>query len=139
MDIGTRLRQAREERGKTLSDVAEATKISPLTLEALERNEFGRMPGGIFARAFVRSCAVEVGLDPDPIVQEFIRAWPSAAPQSLADLEKDSVPRTPPLVRWIAVAGVLACLGAAATGAYFWAASAPGPARGATVSHGGSR
>ena len=34
-------------------------------LEALERNDISKLPGGIFSRAFVRSYAVEVGLDPE--------------------------------------------------------------------------
>jgi cytoskeletal protein RodZ len=45
-------------------------------LEALERNEIARLPGGIFSRAFVRSYAVEVGLDPEDAVRDFIAQFP---------------------------------------------------------------
>ena len=62
-DFGSRLRAAREARGVSLRDIAAATKISVLVLEALERNDASRLPGGIFSRAFVRSYAKEVGLD----------------------------------------------------------------------------
>ena len=45
-------------------------------LEALERNDISRLPGGIFSRAFVRSYASEVGLDPEATIQEFIAQFP---------------------------------------------------------------
>lgn len=45
-------------------------------LEALERNDVLRLPGGIFTRAFVRAYAVEVGLDPEQTVQDFLAHFP---------------------------------------------------------------
>ena len=74
--FGGKLRDARERRGITLRQIANATKISPSALEALERNDISRLPGGIFSRAFVRSYAIEVGLDPDEAIQEFIAQFP---------------------------------------------------------------
>lgn len=71
-DFGTRLREARERRGITLRQIADHTKISMSALEALERNDASRLPGGIFARSFVRSYAAEVGLDPDATVDDFL-------------------------------------------------------------------
>jgi cytoskeletal protein RodZ len=70
-DLGARLKQARESRGIPLSDIATRTKISVTALEALERNDLSRLPGGIFGRAFVRSYAAELGLEPDKTVEEF--------------------------------------------------------------------
>src|SRR3982751_3501208 len=74
--FGDKLRNARERRGLSLRQIATATKISNLTLEALERNDISRLPGGIFSRAFVRSFALEVGLDPETAIQEFIAQFP---------------------------------------------------------------
>jgi cytoskeleton protein RodZ len=74
--FGGRLREARERRGMSLREIANATKISVAVLEALERNDVSRLPGGIFGRAFVRSYAVEVGLDPERTIHEFITAFP---------------------------------------------------------------
>ncbi len=84
-DFGGKLRQARERRGISLRQIAASTKISVAALEALERNDVSRLPGGIFSRAFVRSYAVEVGLDPDETVREFLERFhgesqPAAAP-----------------------------------------------------------
>jgi cytoskeleton protein RodZ len=75
-DFGTKLRLARERRGVTLRQIANATKISVGVLEALERNDIARLPGGIFGRAFVRSYAIEVGLDPEATIQEFVAQFP---------------------------------------------------------------
>jgi cytoskeleton protein RodZ len=75
--FGGRLRDARERRGISLRQIANATKISVGALEALERNDVSRLPGGIFSRAFVRSYAAEVGLDPDATIQEFIAQFPN--------------------------------------------------------------
>src|SRR5207302_8144609 len=75
-DFGGKLRAARERRGVTLRQIANATKISVGVLEALERNDISRLPGGIFGRAFVRYYAVEVGLDPEQTIQDFIAQLP---------------------------------------------------------------
>jgi cytoskeletal protein RodZ len=60
----------------SLRTIADATKISVAVLEALERNDVSRLPGGIFSRAFVRSYALEVGLDPEATIQEFVAQFP---------------------------------------------------------------
>src|SRR6266852_5678023 len=74
--FGGTLREARERRGVSLRQIANATKISVAALEALERNDISRLPGGIFGRAFVRSYAIEVGLDPEATIQEFVAQFP---------------------------------------------------------------
>jgi cytoskeletal protein RodZ len=87
---GAELRAAREAKGLSRQHVAEITKISSRTLEAVERGDYSRLPGGIFMRSFVRAYAVEVGLDPEAIVKAFLAecpaevgAIPTAAPASI--------------------------------------------------------
>src|SRR5690349_18686505 len=75
-DFGSRLRDARERKGVSLREIANRTKISVAALEALERNDISRLPGGIFSRAFVRAYAHEVGLDPETTIQEFVAQFP---------------------------------------------------------------
>ena len=70
-DIGSRLQQAREARGQSLRDVAETTKISMFCLRAIEANDFGRLPGGIFRSAYVGSFAETVGLDAGEVVRDY--------------------------------------------------------------------
>jgi cytoskeletal protein RodZ len=75
-DFGGRMKRLREERGVSLRTIADTTKISVITLEALERNDITRLPGGIFSRAVVRAYAQEVGADPEATVQDFITRFP---------------------------------------------------------------
>lgn len=81
-DFGGRLRQARERRGISLRQIAATTKISAAALEALERNDMSKLPGGIFSRAFVRSYAAEIGLDPEGTVREFLEHFSQGPPPS---------------------------------------------------------
>jgi cytoskeletal protein RodZ len=76
-DFGSRLREARERKGISLREIANATKISIRALEALERNDISHLPGGIFSRAFVRSYAVEAGLNPEETVEDFVQNFPN--------------------------------------------------------------
>ena len=75
-DFGTSMRHLREDRGVSLRQIADATKISVSALEALERNDLSRLPGGIFSRAFVRAYATQVGLDPEQTVRDFMVQFP---------------------------------------------------------------
>jgi cytoskeleton protein RodZ len=69
--IGDRLQRARVARGLSLADIAARTKISPPALVAMERNDFARLPGGVFRKAYVRAFAEEVGLDAGALVNEY--------------------------------------------------------------------
>jgi cytoskeleton protein RodZ len=89
-DFGSRMRHVREQRGVSLRQIAQTTKLSVSALEALERNEISRLPGGIFSRAFVRSYAAEIGADPEQTVRDFLAQFPhesvaGASPSMLAD------------------------------------------------------
>jgi hypothetical protein len=69
--LGTYLRAERERRGMALRTISENTKVSLSLLEGLESDDISRWPGGIFRRAFVRSYAESVGLDPDDVFRRF--------------------------------------------------------------------
>ena len=75
-NFGLTLKRAREAKGMSLRQIAIATKISAAALDALEQNDISRLPGGIFSRAIVRSYAIEVGLDPEQTVRDFIERFP---------------------------------------------------------------
>jgi cytoskeletal protein RodZ len=75
--FGSKLREARERKGVSLRQIANATKISVGVLEALERDDISRLPGGIFSRAFVRSYAIEIGLEPEEAIRDFIVQFPN--------------------------------------------------------------
>ena len=88
---GERLRAAREARGLSLRQVARATRIPVAVLEAIERGELERLPGGIFGRGFIRAYAAEVGLDPEATLRQCLDECPAMnlAPAAI-DLEADS-------------------------------------------------
>ena len=75
-DFGVKMKRLREERGVSLRQIADATKLSVGALEALERDDISRLPGGIYSRAFVRSYAIEIGLDPEQSVRDFMLQFP---------------------------------------------------------------
>ena len=74
--FGAGLRQRRERQHISLATIAEQTKIKVSLLEALERDDVSRWPSGIFRRAFVRTYAHAIGLDPDVVVREFLERHP---------------------------------------------------------------
>lgn len=75
--VGQRLKAQREKRGIALADVAASTKIAKAALLAIERDDIKPLPGGIFTRAFVKSYAQALGLNPDETVREFMAQFPS--------------------------------------------------------------
>jgi cytoskeletal protein RodZ len=72
-DFGSSFKRAREARGVSLDRIAEETRISTRFLQAIEKEEFHLLPGGIFNRGFVRTFAERVGLDPDQAVADYER------------------------------------------------------------------
>ena len=74
--FGARLKCERERRQIALRTIAESTKIGVALLEGLERNDVSRWPSGIFRKSFLRLYAQAIGLDPEPIVREFVELYP---------------------------------------------------------------
>lgn len=71
--LGEKLRKAREERDISISEVAEQTRISALYLEAIEKDDYGPLPGGIFNKGFIKSFAKYVGVDESEALQDYAR------------------------------------------------------------------
>ncbi len=70
--FGETLKRERELRQITLREIAEATKINLRYLDALERNEFRHLPGGVFNRGFVRAFAQHIGIDPEAMIDSYL-------------------------------------------------------------------
>ena len=75
--FGPNLRRIRLQRGVSLKDLADATKVAETLWVGLERNDFSRWPNGIFARAYVREYAKAIGVDPETTVDDFCRWFPN--------------------------------------------------------------
>lgn len=71
--IGEQLRLAREQRGIPLREISDQTRISMHYLEAIETNDYKRLPGGIFNRSFVKAYARCVGYDEKEAVEGYTR------------------------------------------------------------------
>jgi transcriptional regulator with XRE-family HTH domain len=69
--LGEKLRRAREERGISISEVAEQTRISPLYLKSIEADDYKPLPGGIFNKGFVRSYARYIGFDESEALADY--------------------------------------------------------------------
>lgn len=112
--FGDRLRREREMRGVTLGEISESTKISSRALQALEDEEFGILPGGIFNKGFVRAYARYLGIDEEQAVADYLAATTKEAPAEeekfpleLTKKPEESRSMLPLVVAVIAVAAIL--------------------------------
>jgi len=108
--FGEHLKREREMRGVSLHEISTATRISTRFLEALENEQWDRLPGGVFNRGFVRAVAHFLGLDEEALIAEYAMAT--------NDLPEVAVwaDKTPPRPRhrwrtWVAAVLVLAAAG----------------------------
>ena len=81
--LGEELRHKREQRGISLAEIAEATRIGTRFLKAIETDNFSILPGGIFTRSFIRAYAKHVGMNEDEAVGLYLQqvAGPNAEQQ----------------------------------------------------------
>lgn len=78
--IGARLAEARRRRGKSIKDVEATLRIRSQYLEALEKNDFEQIPGEAYVKAFLRSYASYLELDPQELINEYARLRKQAEP-----------------------------------------------------------
>lgn len=71
--FGEELRLAREARGITLRHISDQTRISIRYLEAIESNDYKRLPGGIFNRSFIKAYAKQIGFDEKEAMEGYTR------------------------------------------------------------------
>jgi transcriptional regulator with XRE-family HTH domain len=69
--VGAQLAEARRQRGLSVADIAQRTKISVAAVRTIERDDMKDLPGGIVTRGFLRAYAREVGCDPEAIVRRY--------------------------------------------------------------------
>src|SRR5690349_11833541 len=71
--IGEQLRLAREARGIALREICDQTRISVHYLEAIEANDYKRLPGGVFNRSFIKAYAKYIGFNEHEAVEGYTR------------------------------------------------------------------
>ena len=90
--LGEELRQKREQRGVTLAEISEATRIGTRFLKAIETDSFSILPGGIFTRSFIRAYAKYVGMNEDEAIALYLQQVNPPTP------DQPATPEEPPSV-----------------------------------------
>jgi len=95
--FGERLKRERELREVTVDEICSATRIAPKFLDALENEQWEKLPGGVFGRGFVRSIARYLGLSEENLLSEYDLARGEASPPA----QKTTELRIPSPPKWI--------------------------------------
>jgi len=98
MSVGERLRRARLDAGKTLDQLATETKIQLWILDAIERDDFSRIPGGVFIRGYLTAVARAVGVNPSEVLMAYspeTAPVPVPPPPTSPPPDPNEVPGTP--------------------------------------------
>lgn len=69
--VGRALAQARTAAGLTLDEVSSITRVRVPLVQAIEQDDFPRCGGDVYARGHIRSLARAVGLDPEPLIEQY--------------------------------------------------------------------
>lgn len=72
-EIGSRLRRAREDSGRSIQEIAAELPLRPKILEALENDDFENLPAPIFVRGYLRTYARQLDISPDPLLEAYER------------------------------------------------------------------
>lgn len=90
--VGPALRKAREHRALTLEEAARDTKLRVAQLHALESEDFDALGGEVYARASLRTYAAYLGLNPDKVMNAYVRhaedLEPPPPPRKLGRVER---------------------------------------------------
>ncbi len=102
-NFGERLKRERELREVSLEELTKATRISARFVEALENEDWAKLPGGVFGHGFVRTIARYLGLNEETLLGEYdsARAEHSPAPPPKPE---ERIPSPP---KWLPAAVVL--------------------------------
>lgn len=94
MLIGERLKERRLEKGLTIDDIQNQTKIQARHIKAIERNDFSLIPGDFYVRAFIREYAQAVGLDVEALIAEHQAELPATVNDDTRDFTRLKRSRT---------------------------------------------
>ena len=71
-EFGKTLREAREAKGYTVSQLADITRVMRQIIEDMEEERFTRIAAPIYGRGFVKLCCEALGIDPKPMVAAYM-------------------------------------------------------------------
>jgi len=87
--IGKELKEVREEKGISLDEVAEKTKIQTRFLKAIENGNWEDLPEEVYLRGFLRTYAEALGLDGKEFVESYNRSLNQDIPPSLPEEDEE--------------------------------------------------
>ena len=87
-NIGQIFKAAREKKKATLSQAAASTRLKIQHLEAMEKNDFSKIPAPAYAKGFIKLYSEYLGLDPAPLLKEYVELFSSKAPRAQKPLEE---------------------------------------------------
>ena len=96
IEFGYTLRTAREAKGLSIKQVAEATHMMVQVVEGLENEDFARIVAPIYGRGFVKLYCETVGLDPKPLVAAFMELYSGNRSPAVAPRQAEPSPVVPP-------------------------------------------
>jgi cytoskeleton protein RodZ len=105
-NFGERLKRERELREVSMDELTKATRISTRFVEALENEDWAKLPGGVFGHGFVRTIARYLGLNEEALLGEY----DLARAEHLAATPPKIEERIPSPPKWLPVATVLVLL-----------------------------
>ena len=105
-NFGERLKRERELREVSMDELTKATRISARFVQALENEDWAKLPGGVFGHGFVRTIARYLGLNEEALLGEYDLARAGQAPPAPPKPEE----RIPPLPKWLPVLAVFVVL-----------------------------
>jgi transcriptional regulator with XRE-family HTH domain len=95
MAIGSTLQEARLKKQMTTSQVAEMTRMKVQIVDDLERDDFHRIAATIYGKGFIKLFAECVGLDPKPLIADYVRSVEGDKPSLIPD-GASPTPEPPP-------------------------------------------
>lgn len=96
ISAGVILSNERVKRGISIQDVVDQTKLSKRQIEAIEADDYDKLPGPTFARGFVRNYARFLDLDPTPLIvwlDQHVPMAPVGAPEPAAPVQTPVQPQ----------------------------------------------
>jgi cytoskeletal protein RodZ len=135
--FGERLRRDRELRGVSREEISAATRIGSRFLEALENEQWEKLPGGVFNRGFLRAAARFLGLDEDDLIAQYDLAITERHSQTEASANSPVPKRArTPSRRFVLVGlvGTLCGIALLAAGWFAWGWRYPSPQQAASRS-----
>ncbi|MEK4260955.1 helix-turn-helix domain-containing protein [Paenibacillus sp. FSL L8-0499] len=102
-ELGRQLKEARLQKGMSLDDVQEVTKIRKKYLEAIESGDYKVLPGSFYVRAFIKTYAEAVGMSPDELLEEHgnVPAPPADTTMETVIQKRSRRPETERNAKWL--------------------------------------